>query len=100
MDSVAPEKGIVLLDLELFRLELLVPRGGITRRGLAFLARFGALDRDDLPWHDLFLFLGRLFLDFIVLFDLRAAGAVHRPELAQSALAQGAVTFELRLGLD
>ena len=51
MKRVAAERWVILLNLQLFRLKLFVTRGGVARRRFAFLARFGALDRDNFSWH-------------------------------------------------
>src|ERR1043165_8100196 len=55
VDGVAAQRRIVLLDFELFRLELLVARGGVARRRLALFPRLGALDRYDFSGHKLFI---------------------------------------------
>jgi hypothetical protein len=82
VDGVTAQERIVFFDLQLFGLELFVARRGITGRRLAFLARFGALDRNNLSRHKLFLLLGRLFFDFVVFVaDVDRAGAVHGAEL-------------------
>src|SRR5688572_8958560 len=97
MQGVTAKRGIELLDLELLRLKLLVTRGGVTRRGLAFLARFRAFDGDDFARHRLFL-LFRLFLFFVGLFDFGHAHGIYRTERAKAALTERALTFQLRLG--
>ena len=45
-----------------------------------------------------FLVFGSFFLHLIVLFDFHAAGVVHGAELAEAALAERTVAFELGLG--
>src|SRR5947199_7181394 len=57
MQRVPAEGRIILFQFQLLGLKLLVAGGGVTRRGLAFLPRFGALDRDNLPRHRFILSL-------------------------------------------
>src|SRR5437899_2831016 len=52
VQRVTAEGRIILFQLQLLGFELLVACGGVTRRRLAFLARLGALDRDNLPRHE------------------------------------------------
>jgi hypothetical protein len=60
--SMAAKRRVILLQLQLFGLELFVASGCITRRGFSFFARFCAFDGYDFAGHfKLFLFL-RLFL--------------------------------------
>src|ERR1700677_626605 len=56
MERAAAEGGIVFFDFQFFGLEFFVARGGVARRGFAFLAGFGAFDGDDLAGHDIYSF--------------------------------------------
>src|SRR5664279_3491920 len=58
MEGVAAQGPVVLHKLQLFGLELLVPRGGVAGRGLALLARFGAFDSNDFAGHNYSFSLG------------------------------------------
>ena len=100
MQRVAAQGRVVFLDFQLFRLELLVARGGVARRGLAFLARFGAFDGDDFAWHNYSFSLGFSSGFFFFGFNFGHADGIHRAERAEAALAQGAFAFQLRLRLD
>src|SRR5271168_1687830 len=51
MQRAAAQRGVVFPNLQLFGLELLVPRGGVTGGRFAFLARFSAFDGDDFAGH-------------------------------------------------
>src|SRR5512141_1984359 len=48
---MAAQGGVVLLDLQLLRLELLIPGGGVAGRGFAFLPGLRAFDGDNLSRH-------------------------------------------------
>src|SRR5436190_8791982 len=113
MKRVPAERWIVLPDLKLLRLELFVTAGHITGGRLAFLARFCALNGDSFAWHknsstpkrpkaglNLLLFLGRLFLWLVFLFDFDCACAINGAKLPEPALAKGPFPFQLGLRLD
>ena len=61
MHSVTAQEGVELLDLQLFRLELLVTRGRVAGRRFTFLTRFRAFNCDDFSCHKLIFFFCRLF---------------------------------------
>src|SRR5437762_6881838 len=59
---MAAQRRIVFFNLQLFSLRLLISSGGVARRRLAFLARLGALNSDNLPRHALIPFPWRVSL--------------------------------------
>src|SRR6478735_2455631 len=97
------ERGIILFDLQLLRLQLLVTGGGVARRRFPLLAGFRAFNGDDFTRHKLLLlfFFGGLFFRRIVrvLFDIRRCGGIHGSQLTEPALTQCAIAFQLGLGL-
>src|SRR5271165_3518214 len=97
---MAAQRRVVLPDLELFRLQLFIAGGGVARRGLAFLARFGAFDGDNFAGHGLFLFFGLFFGLFLFGFGFGLPDSIDGAEGAEAALAQRAVALQLGLGLD
>jgi hypothetical protein len=65
MQGMAAQGWIVLLDFQFLRLQLFVPRGGITGGRFAFFPRFRAFNGDYFPWHRSF-FLFRLLLRLVI----------------------------------
>ena len=51
MHRTAAQGGVILFDLQFFGLELFVARGRVAGGRLAFLARLGAFDGDNLAGH-------------------------------------------------
>lgn len=56
MERVPTQGRVVFFNLQLFGLQLFVACRRVARRGFAFLACFGAFDRDDFARHKFILF--------------------------------------------
>lgn len=93
MQGVAAQRRVVFSQLEFFGFELLIAGGGVARRGFAFFSRLGAFNRNDFPWHGLFLFFWLLFrLVFLGLYFSHAHG-IDGAQRAQPALTQGPLSL-------
>src|SRR5947207_11341511 len=68
---MASQSRVVLLNFQLFGLELFVSRGGVAGRGLAFLARLSALDGNHFSGHRIIPFPWRASLLLLLLPRLR-----------------------------
>jgi len=90
--------GLVFFDLQLLGFQFLL-RVVCSARAICLLARLGAFNGDDFSGHDILVF-NRLLFRLIFLFYFVPARIVHRAQLAEAALAQGALAFELALRFD
>src|SRR5262245_22318425 len=100
MKSMAPEGWVVLFQLQLLRLEFLVARGGISRRGLALFTRLRTFDGHNFPGHSrLFLFFLFLFGLLLFTFSLGDTDSVDGTERAEASLTESPFAFELGLSL-